>query len=198
MPFDNSHTYTIGEIVTAAIMKTYIKDNLNETAPAKVTTAGDIIYATAANAIARLGIGTAGQILRTNSGATAPEWINTELLSSLLTPSTFETSATSFTDATGTSATLSPLRAGTIVALVRATLDSNNAEGSESQLLIDGNVYEFRSVGTGPASSSITCMAFHAVTAGSYVCKMQLRCTGGFLVSVKLSAIHIFYLFIPS
>ncbi len=39
-----------------------------------VTTAGDIIYATASRTLARLGIGTAGQVLRTNSGATAPEW----------------------------------------------------------------------------------------------------------------------------
>lgn len=45
----------------------YQKENL-------FTTAGDIAYATAASTWARLGIGTAGQILRTNAGATAPEW----------------------------------------------------------------------------------------------------------------------------
>jgi hypothetical protein len=39
-----------------------------------VTTAGDILYATAADTITRLGIGTAGQVLTVNSGATAPEW----------------------------------------------------------------------------------------------------------------------------
>jgi hypothetical protein len=39
-----------------------------------VTTAGDLLYATAADTVTRLGIGTAGQILRVNSGATAPEW----------------------------------------------------------------------------------------------------------------------------
>jgi len=39
-----------------------------------VTTAGDLIYGTAADTVARLGIGTAGQILKVNSGATAPEW----------------------------------------------------------------------------------------------------------------------------
>ena len=39
-----------------------------------VTTAGDTLYATAADTLARLGIGTAGQILQVNSGATAPEW----------------------------------------------------------------------------------------------------------------------------
>jgi hypothetical protein len=39
-----------------------------------VTTAGDTIYATAADTLVRLGIGTAGQVLQVNSGATAPEW----------------------------------------------------------------------------------------------------------------------------
>jgi hypothetical protein len=39
-----------------------------------VTTAGDTLYATAADTLARLGIGTAGQVLQVNSGATAPEW----------------------------------------------------------------------------------------------------------------------------
>jgi hypothetical protein len=39
-----------------------------------ITTAGDLLYGTAADTIARLGIGTAGQVLQVNSGATAPEW----------------------------------------------------------------------------------------------------------------------------
>ena len=39
-----------------------------------ITTAGDLLYGTAADTVARLGIGTAGQVLQVNSGATAPEW----------------------------------------------------------------------------------------------------------------------------
>ena len=39
-----------------------------------ITTAGDLLYGTAADTMARLGIGTAGQVLKVNSGATAPEW----------------------------------------------------------------------------------------------------------------------------
>jgi hypothetical protein len=38
------------------------------------TTAGDVDYYTSSTAKARLGIGTAGQVLQVNSGATAPEW----------------------------------------------------------------------------------------------------------------------------
>ena len=39
-----------------------------------VTTAGDVIYATGSSAVTRLGIGTAGQVLTVNVGATAPSW----------------------------------------------------------------------------------------------------------------------------
>jgi hypothetical protein len=39
-----------------------------------VTTAGDVIYATGSGAVTRLGIGTSGQVLTVNSGATAPSW----------------------------------------------------------------------------------------------------------------------------
>lgn len=39
-----------------------------------VDAAGDLIYATADNTVARLALGTAGQVLTVNSGATAPEW----------------------------------------------------------------------------------------------------------------------------
>lgn len=60
-----------------------------------VTTAGDLIYATANATTARLGIGTGLQILRTNSGATAPEWatgglhlLDEETITSATTPVT--------------------------------------------------------------------------------------------------------------
>ena len=39
-----------------------------------VDAAGDLIYATADNTVARLALGTAGKVLTVNSGATAPEW----------------------------------------------------------------------------------------------------------------------------
>lgn len=39
-----------------------------------MTTTGDVIYSSSGTTPARLGIGTAGQVLTVNSGATAPEW----------------------------------------------------------------------------------------------------------------------------
>ena len=41
---------------------------------ATLTTQGDTLYASGANTLARLAKGTAGQVLKMNSGATAPEW----------------------------------------------------------------------------------------------------------------------------
>jgi len=39
-------------------------------------TTGDTVYASGSTAVSKLGIGTARQALQTNSGATAPEWVN--------------------------------------------------------------------------------------------------------------------------
>ena len=68
--------YSTGQIITSVIWNSLIGSggNIDETAPAKVTTAGDLVYGTGANAIARLGVGSANQVLKVNSGATAPEW----------------------------------------------------------------------------------------------------------------------------
>jgi hypothetical protein len=67
-----------------------------------ITTAGDLIYGTAADTVARLGIGTAGQLLAVNSGATAPEWVAAPSGGGLTLLETL-----SLSGATTTSATLS-------------------------------------------------------------------------------------------
>jgi hypothetical protein len=79
------------------------------------TTAGDIDYYTSSTAKARIAIGTAGQILRVNAGATAPEWaapaggkIKQVQFASLTTTAT--TTSTSFTD-TGLSVSITPTSA---------------------------------------------------------------------------------------
>jgi hypothetical protein len=50
-----------------------------------MTTTGDTIYSSSGSTPARLGIGTANQQLRVNSGATAPEWFTPAVASSALT-----------------------------------------------------------------------------------------------------------------
>jgi hypothetical protein len=68
-------TSTTSSILAATPTAVKSAYDLADAAIAKstVTTAGDIIYRNATVPV-RLGIGTAGQVLQVNSGATAPEW----------------------------------------------------------------------------------------------------------------------------
>lgn len=50
-------TWTTGQIVTAANLNEQIRDNMLQTAPAKVTTAWDVVVATGANALQRMPLG---------------------------------------------------------------------------------------------------------------------------------------------
>lgn len=65
-------THTTGQLVTAAYLNAYLRDN--EVAHWPYTNAGDMVHATAADTLARLAIGTAGEVQRVNAGETAPEW----------------------------------------------------------------------------------------------------------------------------
>jgi len=69
--------------------------------PTLLTTTGDIMYASSASNPARLGIGTASQILAVNSGATAPEWV--------AAPASGGMTLISTTTLTGASVTLSSI-----------------------------------------------------------------------------------------
>jgi hypothetical protein len=62
-------TWAANEVVSASLLNTHVRDNMLETAPAKMTTAGDIVIATGANAIARLGLGSI------SNGAANPYYI---------------------------------------------------------------------------------------------------------------------------
>ncbi|MDO8704087.1 MAG: hypothetical protein Q7J84_03995 [Sulfuricaulis sp.] len=69
-------TKATGDLITAAIWNGYLgaTGSIGETAPAKVTTQGDTIYATAANTLARLAKGLGDQRMKMNTAATAPSW----------------------------------------------------------------------------------------------------------------------------
>ena len=78
-----------------------------------MTTTGDVIYSSSGSTPARLGIGTAGQVLQVNSGATAPEWAAPagggkvlQVVSAVTTTATTIASS-SMTD-TGITATITP------------------------------------------------------------------------------------------
>ena len=70
MAWTSPRTYTTGETITKSILDTHVRDNFNETAPAKVTTKGDTVFATAANTLTRLAVGADGDVLVSDSVAT--------------------------------------------------------------------------------------------------------------------------------
>jgi hypothetical protein len=67
-----------------------------------MTTTGDTIYSSSGSTPARLGIGTAGQVLQVNSGATAPEWATPAGGSTFVGCSLTNTAAQSFANNTET------------------------------------------------------------------------------------------------
>jgi hypothetical protein len=106
-----------------------------------VTTAGDTLYATAADTLVRLGIGTAGQVLQVNSGATAPEWATPAGGGKVLqvVAATYSTqtliASTSFTD-TGLSLSITPTLATSkvLVLAVQNIYVSRNSQSNGAAL----------------------------------------------------------------
>jgi hypothetical protein len=99
MAYSAVPTVSTGDYWTAANHNTYIRDNFAAGVPDIFTTAGDLVYATGANAAARLALGAAGSVLR--AGASAPSWAPyvgcvTRRTSNQSIPNTTET-AVSFT-----------------------------------------------------------------------------------------------------
>jgi hypothetical protein len=96
------------------------------------TTAGDIDYYTTSTAKARVAIGTAGQVLQVNSGATAPEWATPASpapASATLRVDTLEsTTSTSYTALTTAQAVT--LTTGTKVLVILSGRPSPQATGT--------------------------------------------------------------------
>ena len=80
MAWTTPRTWTTGEIVTAALLDTHLRDNLNVTAPAVMTAQGDLLYASAANAPARLAKDANSTRSLTNTGTNNnPAWAQVAL-----------------------------------------------------------------------------------------------------------------------
>ena len=82
MAWTTPRTWVTGEVVTAALLNAQIKGNLDLSAPAIMTTAGDIIYASGANTPARLAKDTTATRVLTNTGTSnVPAWAQVTLTS---------------------------------------------------------------------------------------------------------------------
>ena len=75
MAWTSPKTWASGYVVLAADLNTHLRDNLNVTAPAVLTTAGDILYASGANTPARLAKSTTSTQYLANTGTSnVPAW----------------------------------------------------------------------------------------------------------------------------
>jgi len=82
MAWTTPRTWTTGEVVTAALLNAQIKGNMDLSAPAIMTTAGDIIYASGANTPARLAKDANATRVLTNTGTSnIPAWAQVTLTS---------------------------------------------------------------------------------------------------------------------
>ena len=80
MAWTTPRTWVTGEIVTAALLNTHVRDNLNVTAPAIMTGQGDLIFATGANAPSRLAKDTGSTRYLSNTGTNNnPAWAQVAL-----------------------------------------------------------------------------------------------------------------------
>ena len=80
MAWTTPRTWSTGEVVTAALLNAQIKGNMDLSAPAIMTTAGDIIYASGSNTPARLAKDTNATRVLTNTGTSnIPAWAQVTL-----------------------------------------------------------------------------------------------------------------------
>jgi hypothetical protein len=130
---------------------------ITNTVATAIDAAGDLLYGSAADTVTRLAIGTAGQILKVNSGATAPEWGAAPSGGgfTLLDTKTFDNSVTNytFTSISGSYKHLYVIGEG-----MQSNATSGTATGFNVELVGDsaGNYFysKVRSLGTSVSCAS--------------------------------------------
>lgn len=158
-------TAVANTVFTAAQFNTHVRDNLNETAPAKATTAGTLFVAAGANSIAERVPSTAAVTTSETTGGTG--------YGALATP------GPSVTVTTGTKA---------IVAVASLVQNSTIGQNSYASYAVSGasaiSATDDRAVLITAAAANQTLRASSvymetALTAGSNTFTMQYRVTGG-------------------
>lgn len=192
MAFNNSFTAVVGATYTAAQYNTHVRDNF--TALWVYTTAGDIVYATSATALARLGKPSVDSVLK-NTSSGVPSWLSMADLADLLpgrlhaiAADTFNASgqsigSTSYQDITNATLDIVTTVTCTIIMFARGVF-AVNVEGNRAfiQAVVDGAA---TGDGSAPHTSSgvyVPYSIFHhrtGVTAGTITCKLQGRANAG-------------------
>jgi hypothetical protein len=150
------------------------------------TTAGDIDYYTTSTAKARVGIGTAGQVLKVNSGATAPEWgsVSASPTSASATVATEQsTTSDSYTDlaTSGPAVTLTTGTKALVIVTARVSNDANvkcyasYAVSGSSTIAASDDVAMWWQVVGGRFSRWSTASRLSTLTAGSNTFTMKYK-----------------------
>jgi hypothetical protein len=179
MALTTFRSWVTGELVTAAMMNQQVRDNGN--AIWVGTTAGDMDYYTGATTKARLPIGTAGQILKVNAGATAPEWGSSSGLSCYGYLSELSESGltqTTWTDVPYATVDVIVPKTSTLFAIAQGRGTMSNSV-LEIRWMLDGTEQMQIACAAGTVSEAFAVVGIKAgVTAGTKSCKLQYKVTG--------------------
>lgn len=110
--------------------------------------AGDIVYGTGADTASRLGIGTAGQVLRTNAGATAPAWMTSA--ATISTPGNPAGTSSATFVMMGLAGTITPTVTGRVLVVIRGDFTNDGAVGTATWFSVRAGT------GAAPANGAAT------------------------------------------
>lgn len=138
--------------------------------------AGDMFYASSATALARKAKGTAGQVLRMNSGATAPEWGSSKISGSFTVASLSSLAETAWTDIAGATVDVTALGISTLMAFASFEVVKYIGGSVYFRWMIDGTAqpqskFEYH-VGSISHPASVIGIKIN-VPAGTITCKLQ-------------------------
>jgi len=191
MAYNTVPTVTTGDLWTAAMHNTYIKDNFAAGVPAIFTTKGDLAVASGSMAAARLAAGADGKVLIPDSSqALGMLWANPWMMgfaqayaSETSEASGFATTETSFTDITGATLDLVLAHKSTVILMASGNLKADYTSGIVSLRGVIGTVEDTAGVSRMCHNSSYDPRhvpfgyVFYAasVAAGTVTIKLQLK-----------------------
>lgn len=166
MAWTSPITFATGEILTAAQMNTYLRDNLLETAPAKATTPGGIFVTTGANAIAERV--PAGATVAASQSTTSSTFVNLATVGPSVTVNTGSQAIVSLYSAMSVNTSNNQAEAGyavsgaTIIAATSTRVIQIDGTPSGDELRIGATFFQS---GLNPGVNTFT-MQYRAPTAG--------------------------------
>lgn len=184
MAWTAPYTFVALQTLTAAQLNA-MQTNISTLFP--YTTAGDLAYASSATALARLPKGTAGQVLKMNAGASAPEWGNGIMLTGISATISTATTSTSFVDVANSEFNMTLTQTSTILLFTSMTAKVLAGNSMVMKSYIDGTAGAEGIVYPGgqDIDTQITLMQRKInVAVGTRTLKIQYKSSGGSQVNL--------------